>query len=397
MKEFVSRRADGIEPSVTLSLNTKANQLKAAGEDVIGLAAGEPDFQTPDVIKESAIKAIREGETRYTPAAGISELREVIASTYSEIIGVDYQPSEVMVSNGAKHCIFNALYVLTDPGDEVAIFTPYWVSYPEMVKLVGAKPRIVEMDPANDYKLTVDSLKTAIGGTGTKVILYNSPNNPAGIVYERDEIEKIGRFLLEEGVALISDEIYEFLIYGSCRHYSPVSVVPELKESTVVITGVSKSYSMTGWRIGFALGNQEVIYRMGAYQAHATGCPNAISQNAAVTALRSGERDREKMRKGFEKRKEMLSGRLSAIADISYPEPDGAFYFLVDVSSLYGRCGVKGSAGFCEKLLNEAGLLLIPGGPFGCDNTVRFSFAVSEETLNEALNRFEKFVNSYSG
>ncbi|MBD3180522.1 MAG: aminotransferase class I/II-fold pyridoxal phosphate-dependent enzyme [Candidatus Latescibacteria bacterium] len=392
----VSKRASGIEPSVTLSLNTKANELKEAGEDVIGLAAGEPDFQTPDVIKESAIETIRAGDTRYTPAAGISELRREIASAYSKIIGVDYQPSEVMVSNGAKHCIFNALYVLTDPGDEVAIFTPYWVSYPEMVKLVGATPRIVELDPANDYKLTVEGLKNALAGTNTRVILYNSPNNPAGIVYDRDQIEKVGRFLLDEGILLISDEIYEFLTYAGCRHYSPVSIVPELKESTVVITGVSKSYSMTGWRIGFALGNREVIYRMGAYQAHATGCPNAISQRAAVTALREGEKDREKMRKAFQKRREMLSGRLSGIPSVKYPEPDGAFYFLVDVSALYGSCGVDSSTAFCDKLLEEAGLLLIPGGPFGCDDTVRFSFAVSEETLDEALNRFEEFVKRYA-
>ncbi len=396
MNEFVSKRARSIEPSVTLSLNTKANELKEAGEDVIGLAAGEPDFQTPEVIKEAAIEAIRAGNTRYTPAAGISELRREIAAAYSKIIGVDYLPSEVMVSNGAKHCIFNALYVLTDPGDEVAIFTPYWVSYPEMVKLVGARPRIVELDPANDYKLTLESLQKNLAGTDTRVILYNSPNNPAGIVYEREEIEKVGRFLMEEGILLISDEIYEFLTYGDCRHYSPVSILPELKESTVVITGVSKSYSMTGWRIGFALGNREVIYRMGAYQAHATGCPNAISQKAAVTALRKGEADREKMRKAFERRKEMLSGRLSAIPSVKYPEPDGAFYFLVDVSSLYRSCGVDSSTAFCDKLLDEAGLLLIPGGPFGCDNTVRFSFAVSEETLDEALNRFEKFVNRYA-
>jgi len=395
MKEFVSNRAKGIEPSVTLSLNTKANELKEAGEDVIGLAAGEPDFQTPDVIKESAIDAIRAGKTRYTPAAGISELRREIAGAYSDIIGVDYDHSEVMVSNGAKHCIFNALYVLTDPGDEVAIFTPYWVSYPEMVKLVGAKPRIVELDPENDYKLTLEGLKKSIGGTNTRVILYNSPNNPAGIVYDRDEIEKVGRFLLDNDIMLISDEIYEFLTYGNCRHYSPVSILPELKDSTVVITGVSKSYSMTGWRIGFALGNREVIYRMGAYQAHATGCPNAISQRAAVTALQKGEKDREKMREAFEKRKEILGRRLSAIASVRYPEPDGAFYFLVDVSSLYRSCGVTSSSDFCDKLLDEVGLLLIPGGPFGCDSTVRFSFAVSEETLDEAMNRFEKFVSRY--
>jgi aspartate aminotransferase len=393
---FVSKRAEGIEPSVTLSLNTRANALKEAGEDVVGLAAGEPDFETPDIIKEAGIRAIREGKTRYTPAAGIKPLREAVAKEYSGILGIDYNWKNVVISHGAKHSIFNALYALTDPGDEVMFVTPYWVSYPEMVKLVGAVPRIVGTGAGTGYKMTVEMLKAEVTRGRPRALLFNSPNNPAGIVYSKEELEAIGEVLLEEGIALISDEIYEFLTYDGVEHHSPVKLLPELKDQTVVVTGVSKSYAMTGWRIGFALAEEELAYRMGAYQAHATGCPNAISQAAALEAVRSGAPDRDRMRGEFEKRKKMFGQRLAAIPGISFPEPGGAFYFLADVSSLYPACGVSGSGEFCEKLLKEKGLLVIPGGPFGLDNMIRFSFAASEETLKMALDRFESFVGEYS-
>lgn len=396
MGKAVSKRAQSLEPSVTLTLNTRANQLKEEGEDVVGLAAGEPDFDTPDVIKDAAIKAIKEGKTNYTPAAGIAPLREEVALGYSEKLGVDYSGGEVVISNGAKHSIFNALYVLTDPGDEVLISTPYWVSYPEMVKLVGAVPRIIETDMASGYKLTVEQLERTISEGNPRVLLFNSPNNPAGIVYDRGEIEDIGRLALDAGISIISDEIYEFLVYTGASHYSPVQLVPELKDSSVVVTGVSKSYAMTGWRIGFGLAGRKVAYGMGAYQAHATGCPNSISQWAALAALKKGADDRERMRVQFERRRDLFSEMLSSIPQIDFPIPRGAFYFLADVSGLYDPCGVSGSAEFCEKLLSERGLLLIPGGPFGCDNTVRFSFAVSEEELNRAFERFKAFVDDYS-
>ena len=396
MSGFISRRAAGIEPSVTLSLNTRANALKEAGEDVVGLAAGEPDFETPDIIKEAGIKAIRDGKTRYTPAAGIRQLREAVAEEYTAFLGVDYGWKEVVISHGAKHSIFNSLYALTDLGDEVMFVTPYWVSYPEMVKLVGAVPRIVETGAETGYKMTVEMFRDEIGRGRPKVLLFNSPNNPAGIVYTREELEAIGNVLLEEGIALISDEIYEFLTYDGVEHYSPVKLLPALKDQSVVVTGVSKSYAMTGWRVGFALAEEQLAYRMGAYQAHATGCPNAISQWAAVEAVRSGAADRERMRGEFEKRKKMFGERLAAIPGISFPEPGGAFYFLADVSSLYPACGVSGSAEFCEKLLQEKGLLVIPGEPFGLDNMIRFSFAAAEEQLTMALDRFESFVSDYS-
>jgi aspartate aminotransferase len=393
---FISKRAATVEPSVTLSLNTRANALKEAGEDVVGLAAGEPDFETPDLIKEAGIRAIREGKTRYTPAAGIKPLREAVAAEYSKLLGVDYQWKNVVISHGAKHSIFNALFALTDPGDEVMFVTPYWVSYPEMVKLVGAVPRIIETGADTGYKMTVEMFKAEIAKKKPKVLLFNSPNNPAGIVYTKEELTAIGNVLLEEGIALISDEIYEFLTFDGVEHHSPVKLLPALKDQTVVVTGVSKSYAMTGWRIGFALAEEDLSFRMGAYQGHATGCPNSISQWAALEAVKSGAADRDRMRGEFEKRKKMFGERLAAIPGISFPEPGGAFYFLTDVSFLYQACGVRDSAEFCEKLLKEKGLLVIPGGPFGLDNMIRFSFAASEETLTAALDRFESFVSDYS-
>ena len=396
MADIISSRAQGIEPSITLSLNTRANELKEKGEDVIGLTAGEPDFDTPEIIKKAAYAAIRSGKTKYTPAAGIAPLRKIVAESYSGRLGVPYEMREVVISHGAKHSIYNALYTLVDPGDEVMILSPYWTSYPEMVKLVGGVPRIVELSAETGYKLTPERLEQELGRRKPRVLLFNSPSNPSSIVYTREELEPIARILLEEGISLISDEIYEFLTFSGWEHFSPVTLVPELKDQSVVISGVSKGYAMTGWRLGFALASLEVAYRMAAFQAHATGCPNSISQWAAIEAITNGAEDRERMRVEFEKRKEMFGARLMKIDSISYPEPGGGFYYLVDVSAYYERCGVGGSAEFCEKLLAEVGLVLIPGGAFGSDRMVRFSFAAGEDDLNRALARFESFLARHS-
>ena len=397
MPEVISRRASKNEPSITLSFNTRVNALKASGEDVIGLAAGEPDFDTPAVIREAAARAMNGGKTRYTPAAGVKELRETIAKAYSKRLGVPYSFDEVVVSNGAKHSIFNALYTLTDVGDDVLIVSPYWTSYPEMIRILGCNCRIIELGEDTGYKLTPALLEAELSKGEAKAILFNSPSNPAGTVYRREELEPICRIIHDAGMGLISDEIYEYLTYAGWEHFSPVTLVPELKRAAVVISGVSKSYAMTGWRVGFALADKEVSYRMAAFQAHATGCPNSISQWAALTAIEQGGRDRDMMRREFEKRKVYLAERLSRIPDVSFPEPGGAFYFLVDVSKLYGRCGVSESFAFCEKLLEEKGLVLIPGGAFGCDAMVRFSFAAGDDELRNALDRFEQFVLKHTG
>jgi aspartate aminotransferase len=397
LADIISTRAKDIEPSITLSLNTRANELKERGEDVIGLTAGEPDFDTPDIIKKAAYEAIGSGKTKYTPAAGIAPLRKVVAESYSERLGVQYEMREVVISHGAKHSIYNALYALIDPGDEVMILSPYWTSYPEMVKIVGGVPRIVELTSETGYKLTPERLEQELGRGNPRALLFNSPSNPSSIVYAREELEPLARLLLKERISLISDEIYEFLTFTGWEHVSPVTIVPELKNQSVVISGVSKGYAMTGWRLGYALASRELAYRMAAFQAHATGCPNAISQWAAIEAIKNGSQDRERMRIEFEKRKDMFGARLEKIDSISYPEPGGGFYYLVDVSAYYKRCGVSNSSEFCEKLLDEVGLVLIPGGAFGCDSMVRFSFAAGEDDLNEALNRFEAFLAKYPG
>ena len=397
MAQVISKRARDIEPSVTLSLTAKAKDLKAKGENVVALTAGEPDFDTPDVIKQGAIEAITRGETKYTAAEGIAPLRKAVAEMYSKKLGVPYTAAEVVISHGAKHSIYNALFALMDPGDEVLILSPYWTSYPDMVKILGGKPRIVDLPKKTDYKLTPDIFNKQLSRKKKpKVLLFNSPSNPAGIVYRRDELEAIAKIVLESGIALISDEIYEFLTFSGWEHYSPVTLVPEIKNQTVVITGVSKSYAMTGWRVGFALAEKELAYRMAAFQAHATGCPNSVSQWAALEAVLKGAEDRDRMRVEFEKRKNLFGKRLARIPSIWYPEPGGAFYYLVDVSKLYKRCDVKDSFKFCEKLLAEQGLVVIPGGAFGCDKMIRFSFAASENEINRALDRFENFVRKYS-
>jgi len=395
--EVISKRSRSLEPSLTLSLTAKAKELKAKGENVVALTAGEPDFDTPEVIKQAAIEAIKRGETKYTAGEGIAPLRKAVAEMYSEKLGVAYTAAEVVISHGAKHSIYNALFALTDPGDEVLILSPYWTSYPDMVKILGGKPRIVELSRKTDYRLTPEIFRKQLSRKKKpKALLFNSPSNPASIVYRREEIEAIAKIVLESGIALISDEIYEFLTFSGWEHYSPVTLVPQIKDQTVVITGVSKSYAMTGWRVGFALAEKEIAYRMGAFQAHATGCPNSISQWAALEAVQKGAEDREMMRVEFEKRKDIFGKRLARIPSIWYPEPGGAFYYLVDVSKLYKKCNVKNSFGFCDKLLAEQGLVVIPGGAFGCDKMIRFSFAASENEINRALDRFENFVKKYS-
>jgi aspartate aminotransferase len=395
--DIISKRARSLEPSVTLSLTAKAKELKAKGENVVGLTAGEPDFDTPEVIKQGAIEAIKRGETKYTPAEGIAPLRKAVAEFYSKKLGQPYTSAEVVISHGAKHSIYNALFALTDPGDEVLILSPYWTSYPDMVKILGGRPRIVELAKKTEYKLTPEIFRKQLSRKKKpKVLLFNSPSNPAGLVYRREEIEAIAKIVLESGIALISDEIYEFLTFSGWEHYSPVTVLPQIKDQTVVVTGVSKSYAMTGWRVGFALAEKDVAHRMAAFQAHATGCPNSVSQWAALAAIENGAEDRDMMRAEFEKRKNLFGKRLSRIPSIWYPEPGGAFYYLVDVSKLYKKLNVKNSSGFCDKLLAEQELVVIPGGAFGCDKMIRFSFAASENDINRALDRFENFVKKYA-
>ena len=397
MADIISKRARSLEPSVTLSLTAKAKELKAKGENVVGLTAGEPDFDTPEVIKQGAIEAIKRGETKYTPAEGIAPpaeggrriLLEEARSAVYERRGRHLARRETLDiqralrAHGPGRRGAHSLAVL----DELS-------RYGQDSRRETPDRRAREEDRVQAHPR--DLQEAALAQEETKVLLFNSPSNPASLVYRREEIEAIAKIVLESGIALISDEIYEFLTFSGWEHYSPVTVLPQIKDQTVVVTGVSKSYAMTGWRVGFALAEKDIAYRMAAFQAHATGCPNSVSQWAALAAIEQGAEDREMMRVEFEKRKNLFGKRLSRIPSIWYPEPGGAFYYLVDVSKLYKKLNVKTSFGFCDKLLAEQGLVVIPGGAFGCDKMIRFSFAASENDINRALDRFENFVRKYA-
>jgi aspartate aminotransferase len=395
MKE-ISKKAKSINDSITLALTSKGRELKAKGVDVISFGAGEPDFDTPAQIRDAAKQALDEGFTHYTAAAGIMELRRAIADKLRRDNGLDYTPQQVVVTVGGKQAIFTAIYCLCEPGGEVIFPAPYWVSYPEMAKAVGAGPVVVETDAANNYKITPEQLQAAITPQ-SRLLLLNSPNNPTGAVYSEAELRAIGEVAVKNDLAIVSDEIYEKLTYGQ-PHVSIASLSDELKRCTVVVNGFSKAYAMTGWRVGYAAGPPEVIDAMARLQAHMISNVNSIAQKASLTALNDASSDVEAMRRQYAKRRGYLLSRLKEIPDISYPEPEGAFYVLVDVSRYYGRKAgdivIDDSLEFCEACLDGVQLLLIPGRPFGADRAVRFSFAASMEDLKRGLDRFEQFLQN---
>jgi aspartate aminotransferase len=392
----LSKIVKTIDDSATLALNSLGQQLRSQGIDVISFGAGEPDFNTPDFICKAAEKAMKDGFTRYTAVAGIAELREAICEKLSRDNGLQYSPDQILVSCGAKHSVFNAIYVLCEAGDKVVIPAPYWLSYPEMVKAVGAQPVIVQTEEKNGYKITAQQIERS-ADVRTRVLLMNSPNNPTGAVYDEGELRAIGAVAEKHGIAVISDEIYEKIIYDDARHVSIASLSPALKEATVVVNGFSKAYAMTGWRLGYAAGPLDVIKAMGRLQAQVTSGTNSIAQKAAVAALKGGEASVKTMVEEFSFRKRHVISRLSQVPGVSLPVPRGAFYVLVDVSKYYGATvdgeAVKDSASFCKACLKKEQLLLIPGGPFGADKCVRISFAVSMSDLEKGLDRFERFLD----
>ena len=392
----ISKTAKSINDSLTLALTSRGKELKAKGVDVVSFGAGEPDFDTPKHIRDAAKQALDEGFTRYTAAAGIMELRSAIADKLRRDNGLDYAPEQVIVTAGGKHAIFAAIYCLCEQGSEVIFPAPYWISYPEMARAVGARPVAVETDARNGYKITPAQLQAAVTPQSC-LLLLNSPNNPTGAVYDEAELRALGEVVVRNDMAIVSDEIYEKLIYEG-PHVSMAALSDELKGCTVVVNGFSKAYAMTGWRVGYAAGPPEVIKAMCRLQSHMISNVNSIAQKAALAALGGDSSAVEKMRRQYEKRREYLLSRLAGIPDISYPEPGGAFYVLVDVSGYYGRRAgdvvINDSLEFCEACLDEARLLLIPGRPFGADEAVRFSFAASMEDLERGLDRFEQFLNN---
>ncbi|MFO8100570.1 MAG: pyridoxal phosphate-dependent aminotransferase [Dehalococcoidia bacterium] len=391
----LSKRAQSIGPSPTLGITAKAKAMRAEGIDIIGFGAGEPDFDTPEHIKQEAINALSEGFTKYTPSSGIPELKQAICARFKEDIGLDYEPSQVIVSCGAKHSIYNIIQVLCEEGDEVIVPAPYWVSYPEQVRVAQAKPVIAYTDEASGFKITPQLLSEHMTSRA-KLLILNSPNNPTGAVYSREELEGIAQVAVEHGIWVISDEIYDKLVYNGLQYVSIASLGPEIKEKTIVVNGVSKSYSMTGWRIGYVAGDKEIIAAMSNLQDHSTSNPTSIAQRAALAALTGPQEPVQLMAREFEKRRNYMVERLNSIAGLSCLKPPGAFYAFVNISELLGKSlggkPITGSMDFTELLLSEAKVAVLPGLPFGADHYLRLSYATSMENITAGLDRIEEAV-----
>ena len=393
----VSKRAQEVPPSATIAVTTRALELKAQGVDVVGFGAGAPDFDTPDYIKEAAIKALKAGKTKYTAAAGIIELRTAIANKLKKENGLDYKPEQVIVNIGGKHSVYEAMQAVLDPGDEVILPTPYWVTYPETIKLAGAKAKIIETDISNSFKMTPEQLKKAINKK-TAMLLLNSPNNPGGFTYTPDELKALAEVLEGTDVMVLSDEIYEKLIYGDTKFVSFASLSEDAYNRTITLNGFSKAFSMTGWRLGYAAGPLEVIKAMGRLQSHMTSNAVTFGQYAAITALTDPSYNEvvEEMREEFENRGKYMSQRLNDMDGVTCAAATGAFYCFPDVSAHYDRtidgAKISGSMDFAKALLEQANVALVPGLPFGCDNNVRLSFACSMEQITKGLDRMEKWL-----
>ncbi|WPC40664.1 pyridoxal phosphate-dependent aminotransferase [Clostridium sp. JS66] len=392
---ILSKKAQQIQPSITLAITAKAKKMKSEGIDVIGFGAGEPDFNTPENIQNAAIEAIKQGFTKYTAASGITELKEAIANKFYKDNGLKYNASQIIISTGAKQCLANAFSATLNPGDEVIIPIPYWVSYPELVKLADGVPVFVETSEANNFKYDIKDLEKAITDK-TKIILVNSPNNPTGTVYTKEELTAIAQLAKKHDLIILSDEIYEKLIYGDEKHISIGSLSEDAYNRTITINGVSKTYSMTGWRIGYAAANEEIIKLMSSLQSHTTANPNSIAQYASVAALNGDEAQIEKMVKEFKSRRDYMVKKINEIENLSCTEPKGAFYVMMNISKTFGKksneCKIKDSLTFSQALLEKEKVAVIPGIGFGMDNYVRLSYATSMDNIKAGLDRIEKFV-----
>jgi len=392
----ISKRAQDVPPSATIAVTTRAQELKAQGVDVVGFGAGAPDFDTPDYIKEAAIEALKAGQTKYTAAAGIIELRKAIADKLDKENGLKYAPEQIIVNIGGKHSVYEAMQAVLDPGDEVIMPTPYWVTYPETIKLAGGVCKVVETERESGYKITPGQLKEALTEK-TAMLLINSPNNPGGFTYTPDELKAIAKVLEGTNVYVMSDEIYEKLIYGDTKFVSFASLSEDAYNRTLTLNGFSKTFSMTGWRLGYTAGPLDVIKAMSRLQSHMTSNAVTFCQYAAIAALGPPANAAiEKMRAEFEKRGKYMADRLNSMEGVECLESTGAFYCFPDVSGHYGRTiggeTIKGSMDFAKALLEQANVALVPGLPFGCDNNVRLSFACSLEQITKGLDRIEKWL-----
>lgn len=389
----LAQRVQTLTPSTTLAITAKANELKAQGVDLIGLGAGEPDFNTPENILQAAYKSMMEGKTKYTPAGGLPALKEAIIQKLKHDQALTYGPKEIMVGVGAKHVLYTLFQVLLDKGDEVIIPIPYWVSYPEQVKLAEGVPVYIEATAGQNYKISAQQLREAITDR-TKAVMINTPSNPTGMIYSKEELQELAEVCREKDILIVSDEIYEKLIYGEAEHVSIATLSEDAKNRTILVNGVSKSHSMTGWRIGYAAGNAELIGAMTSLASHSTSNPTTTSQYAAIEAYNGPQDAVEEMRKAFEGRLETIFPKLEAIPGFQVIRPQGAFYLLPDVSEAAEKTGFASVDEFVEALLTEANVAVIPGSGFGAPSTIRLSYATSLEALNEAVERIGKFVSA---
>src|SRR3984893_7504724 len=384
----ISERAAQLTPSLTLSIDSKAKAMKAEGVDVCGFGAGEPDFDTPEHIKAAAIEALQAGFTKYTPSSGIPELRQAIAEKFAADNGLTYRASQIVVSNGGKNACYNAILATCQPGDEVIIPAPYWVSYPDMVRLVGAEPVIVPTMERNSWKMRAEDFENAMTPR-TKMLILNSPCNPTGAVYTREELQAIVDVATEEDIYILSDEIYEKLVYDDAKHVSIASLSKAAYDLTITVNGFSKSYAMTGWRLGYLAAPDAIAKAVDSIQSHTTANPSSFSQRGALAALRGDQQALADMRQEFDMRRNYMFDRISKIPNITAVKPQGAFYVLVNISQL----GLT-SQNFSDRLLSKANVAVIPGAAFGDDRTVRLSYATSIDVIKKGLDRFQDFCRT---
>jgi len=383
----ISERVEKLSPSITLAIDAKAKALKAEGVDIIAFAAGEPDFDTPEHIKAAAMGSLDAGFTKYTPAAGIPELRTAISEKLKADNNLDYEPSQIIVTCGAKHACYNALLATINPGDEVLIPAPYWTSYPEMVKLVGGEPVIVPTTAENGYKITPDQFLEYMSPM-TKMLIINTPGNPTGAVYTANELAALADVALDEDMLILSDEIYEKLIYDGAKHSSIASFSKDIYQNTLTINGFSKPYSMTGWRLGYVAAPKDVAAKIESLQSHSTSNATSFAQKGALAAYKGPQDCVEEMLKEYGKRRARVCDILDGIPSLSYVKPMGAFYFLVDIS----ETGMN-STKFAQDLLEEEKVAVVPGIAFGDDKTIRISYATSMENIEKGMQRIKKFVS----
>ena len=391
----LSKVAKNVHASATMAVDSKFKQMKADGLDVIGFGAGEPDFDTPSNIKLAGINAIIENKTKYTPAAGIIPLRQAIADRLSKDCGIDYDYTQIVVASGAKHNVYLALAALVDPGDEVVVPIPFWLSYGEMVPIVGGVPIFVNATEDQGFKMTAEQLESVITER-TKVVVINNPSNPAGMVYSRQELKAIADVCVKHDLYIIADEIYYKLVFDGKEFVSVASLGEEVKERTVVINGVSKCYCMTGWRLGYSASNIELAKAMSAYVGHSTGSPSTISQYAAIEALTGPQEDIEKMRKIFEERRNYIFERINKIEGVSCIKPEGAFYVMMNIEGLIGKTlgghVIKDGNDFAVAFLEKSLVAVVPCAGFGAPNFVRWTYAASMEDIKRGLDRLKEFI-----